>query len=189
MYDVVALLVHVILPVWNANRLGIALVFGDVLLGWMCLWTYVVAGLKTSFAPMRVGEESVYHTVKRSTGERRWCKLVHRGTTFELPASWLALFILCLFCILVLLPFFLFHVYLLLTNRTTLEYIEGMPQLRLADVPLARNFRLHLADTLRRSGELDRPAARDANSALSTTQKNAQRKLYNVGAATVCIIP
>lgn len=49
------------------------------------------------------------------------------------PLAWVALGVLSLVFTLVLVPFTLFHVYLLVYNRTTLEYMEGASRVRFAD--------------------------------------------------------
>ncbi|WFD29985.1 protein S-acyltransferase [Malassezia sp. CBS 17886] len=75
-----------------------------------------------------------------------------------LPFSWIALFALSLVLSLTLVPFGIFHFYLLCTNRTTLEYMEGTSRVRIGDAPPpaapgdeASASRHHLARLLRRS--------------------------------------
>ncbi|SHO77479.1 Similar to S.cerevisiae protein PFA3 (Palmitoyltransferase for Vac8p) [Malassezia sympodialis ATCC 42132] len=86
----------------------------------------------------------------------------------EIPLLWIALFALTLLLSLTLIPFFLYHVYLISANMTTLENMEGLSDVRLQDTPAPSSSHSQLSRLLVRPEE--RPKARDS-----------KINVYNVG--------
>lgn len=71
-------------------------------------------------------------------------RLWPRDDTMELPITWMVLTGFAFFFAVVLTPFLGFHIFLMLHNMTTLEFIEGMSHVKVGEAPpLRARLRLH----------------------------------------------
>ncbi|WFD19224.1 protein S-acyltransferase [Malassezia caprae] len=71
----------------------------------------------------------------------------------EIPLLWIALLALTLLLSLALIPFFLYHVYLISVNMTTLENMEGVSQVRLQDTQAPSSSHSQLTRLIKRPDE------------------------------------